>query len=240
MDRQQDEDEAPHESSWEENLGSTQETRAPLNRTAVLDAAVAMADEHGLGSISMRKLGEELGVEAMSLYNHVANKEDLLDGMVDRVFAELGTPDPGEPWREALGRCAHTTREALGRHRWAIAIMDSRSSPGPATMRRQDSIIGLLRANGFSLSLTAHTIAAFDAYVYGFAMQEAALPFDTHAEVTELAATLLEQMGAAYPHFAEFAVGHVLKPGYDFGEEFDFGLELVLEGVERRLVDSTE
>ncbi|MEZ5238903.1 MAG: TetR/AcrR family transcriptional regulator C-terminal domain-containing protein [Microthrixaceae bacterium] len=207
--------------------------RAPLSRDAVLRTAVRMADESGIGSISMRKLGEALGVEAMSLYNHVSNKEDLLDGMVDSVFAELAVSEPEEHWRSAMEHRARSAREALGRHRWAIALMDSRTAPGPATMRHQDSIIGCLRANGFSIELTAHAIAALDAFVYGFALQEAALPFENQQEAAALAGDLMEQLGSEYPHFAEFATRHVMQPGYDFGEEFEFGLGLVLDGIAR-------
>ena len=150
--------------------------RIPLSRERVLRAAVAFADEHGIASLSMRKLGEVLGVEAMSLYNHVANKDQLLDGMVDLVFAEIDLPEGGADWKTAMRERAESARQALRRHPWAIALMSTRTSPGPATLRHHDAVIGSLRAAGFSIQLAAHAFSALDSYIYGFALQEATLP----------------------------------------------------------------
>jgi AcrR family transcriptional regulator len=208
--------------------------RTPLNRDRVLRAAVAFADQHGVASLSMRKLGEALGVEAMSLYNHVANKDELLDGMVDIVFSEIGLPASGAAWKTAMRARARSARHALTRHRWAIGLMESRSAPGPATLRHHDAVIGSLRAGGFSVALAAHAFSALDSYIYGFALQEASLPFESGEETAELAAAILEQMPAdEYPHLTELTVEHVLKPGYDYGDEFEFGLDLILDGLER-------
>ncbi len=165
--------------------------RTPLNRDRVLRAAVAFSDERGIASLSMRKLGDVLGVEAMSLYNHVANKSELLDAMVDVVFGEIALPAPGSGWRTAMRRRATSARDVLARHRWAIGLMESRTSPGPATLRHHDAVIGNLREGGFSIEMAAHALSVLDSYIYGFALQEANLPFDTGAESAELAQTIL-------------------------------------------------
>jgi AcrR family transcriptional regulator len=208
--------------------------RARLNRDRVLRVAMALADAHGIESLSMRKLGVELGVEAMSLYNHVANKDDLLDGMIDVVFGEIELPSGGTDWRTAMRQRAISTREVLSRHRWAIGRMESRTTPGPATLRHHDAVIGTLRAAGFSIGLAAHAYSAMDSYIYGFALQEMSLPFDTEEQTAQVAQMILAQLSAKeYPHLAEMAVEHVLQPGYDYGNEFEFGLDLILDGIER-------
>ena len=209
-------------------------TRIPLSRDRVLQAAVAFADERGVASLSMRKLGEVLGVEAMSLYNHVANKSELLDGMVDVVFSEIGVPPTGADWKSAMRQRAVSAREVLSRHRWAIGLMESRASPGPATLRHHDAVIGSLRAAEFSVEMAAHAFSVLDSYIYGFALQEASLPFETGAGTVELAEAIMEQMPSdEYPHLTELTVEHVLRPGYDYGAEYEFGLDLILDGLER-------
>jgi AcrR family transcriptional regulator len=208
--------------------------RVPLNRERVLRAAVAFADESGIGSLSMRKLGEALGVEAMSLYNHVANKDELLDGMVDIVFSEIGLPSGEAEWRTAMRQRAVSARQALSLHRWAIGLMESRTSPGPATLRHHDAVIGSLRGAGFSVAMAAHAFSALDSYIYGFALQEASLPFHTAEETAEVAQMIMAQFPRdEYPHLAELTIEHVLQPGYDYGNEFEFGLDLILDGLER-------
>ena len=210
------------------------EPRIPLSRDRVLRAAVAFADESGIGSLSMRKLGEALGVEAMSLYNHVANKDELLDGMVDLVFGEIDLPSGAADWKTAMRDRAVSARHALLRHPWAIALMQSRTSPGPATLRHHDAVIGTLREAGFSIEMAAHAFSALDSYIYGFALQEASLPFNTAEEATEVAEMILNQSSAdEYPHLTELAVEHVLQPGYEYGNEFEFGLDLMLDGLDR-------
>lgn len=213
---------------------SARGTRGRLSRDEVLRAAVAYADEHGIASLSMRKLGEVLTVEAMSLYNHVANKDDLLDGMVDHVFGEI-VLDPGAAgWRQAMRLRAISAREVLSRHRWAIGLLESRTTPGPATLRHHDAVLGSLRAGGFSVPMAAHAFSVLDSYIYGFAMQEASLPFEGPEETENLAQAILEGMPAGeYPHLTELTLEHVLQPGYDYGNEFEFGLDLILDGLER-------
>ena len=210
------------------------EPRIPLNRERVLCAAVAFADERGIGALSMRKLGEALGVEAMSLYNHVANKDELLDGMVDLVFGEIELPSGTAGWTTAMRERAVSARQALSRHPWSIVLMQSRTSPGPATLRHHDTVIGRLLDGGFSIALAAHAFSALDSYVYGFALQEASLPFDTAEETAEVAEAILNQLPAdEYPNLTRLTAKHVLQPGYDYGDEFAFGLDLILDGLER-------
>ena len=206
--------------------------RAPLSRDRVLRAAVTRADQDGISSLSMRKLGEALGVEAMSLYNHVANKSDLLDGMIDIVFSEIDQPTGGDDWQAAMRRRAISARQVLRGHPWAIGLMESRTSPGAATLRHHDAVLGCLRRAGFSVELTAHAYALLDSYIYGFALQEASLPFGTGEEAAQVAHQISAQFAAGqYPYLTEMAVEHILQPGYDFGDEFVIGLDLILDGL---------
>ncbi len=209
--------------------------RAPLTREAVLRAAVALADDKGVGSLTMRKLAEQLGVEAMSLYHHVANKDAILDGMVDAVFGEIDLPSDDLGWRTAMRRRASSAREVLIRHPWAIGLMDSRSNPGPETLRHHDAVIGSLRSGGFSIAGAAHAFSVLDSYIYGFALQELSLPFESSGDLEELADAMLEQMPRdEFPHLTEMIVDHTLKPGYAYADEFEEGLELILDGLEVR------
>ncbi len=161
--------------------------RAPLNRDRVLRAAVTLADAGGMAALTMRRLGESLGVEAMSLYNHVASKSDLLDGMIDIVFGEIDLPSGDGDWRAAMRRRAISARQVLRRHPWAIGLMESRTSPGPATLQHHDAVLGCLRQGGFPVELTAHAYSLLDSYIYGFALQEASLPFGTGEEAAQVA-----------------------------------------------------
>jgi AcrR family transcriptional regulator len=211
-------------------------SRVPLSRERVLGAGLALADEHGIESLTMRKLGQHVGVEAMSLYNHVANKEDLIDGMIDLVFSEIELPAAAEGWKTAMRRRAVTVRAVLSRHRWAIGLMESRTSPGMATLRHHDAVIGCLRGAGFPMELVAHAYAALDSYIYGFALQERGLPFDSPEETPEMAQAMLAQFPVdEFPNLAAFTAEHVLKPGYDFGAEYEYGLDLLLNGLEEAL-----
>jgi AcrR family transcriptional regulator len=210
--------------------------RLPLSRDRVLRAAVALAGADGIEALTMRRLGQDLGVEAMSLYRHVASKDDLLDGMVDAVFAEIELPEPGTEWRTAMRSRAASVRGALTRHPWATPLMQSRSRPGPSTLRHHDAVIGILRGAGFPIALVAHAMSALDSYIYGFALQQRALPFETGEQTAELAESIMASFPAdEYPHLVELTVQHVLQPGYDYGDEFEFGLDLVLHGLERAL-----
>ena len=210
------------------------EPRSRLTRERVLLAAIALADRGGVEALTMRKLGQELGVEAMSLYNHVANKDDLLDGIVDHLFAEIGMPPQGVGWKEAMRQRALAARDVLTRHPWAIRLMESRSRPGPATLRHHNAVIGCLREAGGSIAMVAHAYSALDSYIYGFAMQQASLPFEGSDEAAEIAEHFLQQFPTDdYPHLVALTVQHVLQPGYNYADEFAFGLDLILDGLER-------
>jgi AcrR family transcriptional regulator len=209
-------------------------SRPPLTRERVLQAAVALADREGAGSLRMRRLARELGVEAMSLYHHVPGKQALLDGMVDLVFGEIELPAADGDWKAAMRKRAVSARDALARHPWAISLMESRRTPGPANLRHHDAVLGCLRRAGFPVDPTAHAYSILDAYIYGFAIQEASLPFETPEETAALASEMMEAFPAdAYPHLTELATEHVLQPGYEYGDDYELGLELILDGLER-------
>ena len=212
--------------------------RARLSREKVLNGAVAVADRGGIAGLTIRSLAAELGVKPMSVYHHVANKDEILDGIVDLVFGEIELPTIGGEWHEEMRRRAASAREAMRRHPWAIGLVETRTSPGPATLKHHNAVIGTLREAGFSIEMTAHAFALIDAYVYGFALSEATLPINGPETVTEVAEQMMEFFTAEdYPHLLEFSVEHVMKPGYDYGKEFEFGLGVVLDGLAKALSD---
>ncbi|PPK97218.1 regulatory TetR family protein [Kineococcus xinjiangensis] len=215
--------------------GAGRAKRPALSGERILRAAVELADRDGLAPLTMRSLARHLGVEAMSLYHHVASKDALLDGMVDLVFAEFHHPRRGGDWAAELRLRAHSARAVLLRHPWAVGLMNSRSAPGLETLRHHDAVLGCLRAAGFSVPLAAHAFAVLDAHLYGFVVQELSLPFRGPDEASGVTARILGGLPpGALPHLVELATQHVLQPGYDFGDEFGYGLDLVLEGLERR------
>jgi len=207
--------------------------RTPLSRERVLRAAVTVADKSGLESVTMRNVGDKLHVEAMSLYNHVANKNDMLDGIVDVVFGEISLPAARAPWKSAMRKRATSAHEALLRHPWAPSLMQSRTKPGPATMRHHDSVLATLRNAGFSLVMAAHAFSVIDAYVYGFALQQINIPLQSREQTAAVGDSILRQLAGAYPHLAEMITKHAMRPGYDYAKEFEFGLDLILDGLER-------
>jgi AcrR family transcriptional regulator len=209
--------------------------RTPLSRDRVLRAAIAVADAGGLAALTIRSLADELGVKPMSVYHHVPNKEAIIDGIIDLVFSEIELPAADADWQAALRRRAHSARAVLRRHPWATPLMESRSHPGPATLRHHDAVLGSLRRGGFPIKLTGHAYSLLDSYIYGFALEEAALPF-TPRDVGEVIVDFLGQFPAdQYPYLVEFAQQRVMQPGYDYGDEFDFGLELIFDALQRRL-----
>jgi AcrR family transcriptional regulator len=215
---------------------SNNKRRIPLNRDRVLQGAVAIADTAGIGALTIRSLAQELGVKPMAIYYHVANKDEILDGIVDLVFAEIELPETDGDWRSELVRRTSSARRVLSRHHWAIGLMESRKSPGPATLRHHDAVLGTLRKAGFTVEMTAHAYALLDSYVYGFALQEAALPFSGADTAAEVAEPMMQQFPAdAYPHLVELTTEYILQPGYDFGDEFEFGLGVILDALTRSL-----
>jgi AcrR family transcriptional regulator len=208
-------------------------TRKPLSSARVLQVAVAVADAAGLEAFSMRRLAQELGVVPMALYKHVANKEELLDGMVDIVFGEIELPSGDLDWRSAIRRRAISTREALKRHSWAIGMMESRH-PGPANLRNHDAVMGCLRKAGFPFEMAVHAYSVQDAYIYGFALQERDLAFETPDSAGEAAQRRAGMIGALenYPYLVEIAT-KLPESGYDNAVEFAWGLDLILDGLEQ-------
>ena len=212
------------------------ETRAPLSRERVLETAVTLADRHGIDSLSMRKLADELRVAAMSIYYHVPNKVELIDGMIDIVFSEIEPPSPDVDWKTAMRRRAVSTREALNRHRWAVGQMEGRTTHGPANLRLHDAVLGCLRGAGFSLEMTVHAYSVQDAYIYGFALQETDMSPETpddFAAVAQQQMVEYQTVLADYPHLVEVVGGYVAESGYDYAAEFLFGLDLILDGLDR-------
>jgi AcrR family transcriptional regulator len=210
------------------------EPRGRLSRQRVLRAAIDQADTVGLEALSMRKLAEALDVAPMALYRHVANRDDLVDGLVDLVFGEIVVPRSGAEWKTAMRERAISVRDVLLRHRWAIGLMESRSNPGPASLRHHDAVLGNLRAGGFDVAMAAHAYSALDSYIYGFALTKMSLPFESGDEVAEVAQEMLAPFPVdEYPNLVEFITEHAMKPGYDYGDEFEYGLDLILDGLER-------
>lgn len=210
--------------------------RLPLTRERILFAAMEVADEGGAAALTIRSVAQRLDAKPMAIYHHVRNKEEILDGLLDLMFAEIDVPDLDQPWRAEIRRTAGSARRVLHTHPWAIVLLQGSTSPGPATLRHHDAVIGVLRGSGLSVRDTAHAFALLDSYVYGFALSEAALPINGPQTVAETATAMIERNPLdGYPHLLEFTTEHVLRPDYDFGEEFDFGLDVLMDGMDRLL-----
>ena len=208
--------------------------RPRLTRDLVMKKALEVADHEGIDALTMRRLAQELGVEAMSLYHHVANKDQLLDGLIDLVFAEIELPSRQEHWKTALRSRSISAYKALVRHPWSVGLMESRTAPGPATLRHHETVLACLRNGGFSLAATAHAYSLLDSYIYGFALQEINLPFNTSDEAAPVADSMMTQMPMSeFPYMIEMAMEHVLKPGYAYSDEYAIGLEIILDGLEK-------
>jgi AcrR family transcriptional regulator len=211
----------------------TPASRPPLTKDRILGAAVDLADREGLGALTMRRLGAELGFEAMSLYKHVANKEEILDAMVELIVPQIEIPEPGADWREAMRRRAISAREVLSQHSWVIGLLEARGLSGPAAMRYLNAILGNLMAAGFNIEDAAHGFWLLDCYVYGQVIQETSMTPSTPEDPAESPPPDPEQTTMSeYPHlFAMYE--HAQTFGYTFDGEFEFGLELILDGLER-------
>ncbi len=207
--------------------------RQRLTADRVIDGAMALADRIGVHDLTIRRLADALDTKPMTIYHHLPNKEAILDGMVERVFAEIDRPPTDLPWKPAMRHRCQSAREVLGRHPWAVPLMESRTNPLPETLGHHDAVLGCLRRGGLSLEMTAHAYALLDSYVYGFALQEANLPATGGDEMADLAEGLIEPVpDGVFPYLTEFATHHVLQPGYDFRTEFEFGLDLILDALE--------
>jgi AcrR family transcriptional regulator len=213
----------------------TAEPRAPLSKERVLRAAVELADEAGIESLSMRKLGQSLGVEAMSLYTHAQNKEDILDGIVDVVVGEIETVAPGGDWKASMREQVLAARAVLLRHPWAPRVIETRTNPGPAMLRHVESVFRILREGGFSVDTTHHAIHVLGSRVFGFTQD----PWDQTGgtrPTPEVAAILAREMSERYPYVTEMAMSVSHDGGLggcDDDVEFAFGLDLILDGLER-------
>ena len=213
--------------------------RTPLTRERVLRAAIAFANENGIESLSMRRLGQQLGVEAMSLYNHVANKDEILDGMVEMVVGEFAMPSDDADWRVALRETAKSAHEVLLRHPWAPALIESRVTPSPVRVRYADATIGTFRRAGFSINLAYRAQLIIDSYVYGFTLHEVNWPF-TAEEQRDVAATLRPYVEPdEYPYLTEMmefiTTARTGKDAVAYELEFDFGLDLILDSLAKLL-----
>jgi AcrR family transcriptional regulator len=206
-----------------------------LSRTRILRSALALADREGLEGLSMRKVAQGLGVQAMSLYNHVANKDDLIDGMVELVVGEMAVPEVGKEWKGEMRRRAIVAHAVLLRHPWALIPLMSRVNVGPMILRYIDATLGCLHAGGFSLVMADHAWNAIDSHIYGFTMQELKFPFEPtdYAEAAKMGLDLIP--AALYPNMHYLAI-EVMERRYDGLHDFEFGLEMVLDGLERLLV----
>jgi AcrR family transcriptional regulator len=210
---------------------STTQKRAPLTRDRVLRAALEVADEGGTAALTMERIGRRLGVEAMSLYRHVRNKDDILDGIVDLVFAEIELPADRSDWRTVLRAQSISTRAALRRHPWAITLMESRMTPGPANLRTHEDTITVLLDAGCSAVMATHAYNLVDSYVYGFALQEVNFPFSNAEELAAMSEEILANLQAdEYPNSARVA-RELLTSGFDYADEFEFGLDLILDAI---------
>jgi AcrR family transcriptional regulator len=208
-------------------------SRPALTRERVIKTATAMADDTGVDALTIRKLATELDVWPMAIYHHVPNKDSIIDGMVDQVFSEIELPPTDLDWKTAIRRRSVSARQVLARHRWAAPLMESRRTAGPATLQHHEAILDCLRNGGHSIEMSAHAYALIDAFIYGFALLEANLPATGGQDMADLAETIIEPLPAdLYPRLIELTAEHVLQPGYDFGNEFDFGLGLILNGLQ--------
>jgi AcrR family transcriptional regulator len=218
-----------------ESSGSDVSDTAPrptLTRQRVLEGAVNLADEIGIEALTIRKLADSLGTRPMTIYHYVPSKDEIVDGMVEMVFAEIELPSPDEDWQPAIRKRCVSAREVLKRHPWAAPLMESRTAPGPMNLAHHEAVLACLRRGGLSFPLMAHAYAILDSFVYGYAFEESVLPFDTYEDIRGLAAQIMASFPAdTYPAFAEFTKEHVLQPGYRFADSFDFGLDLIIDGL---------
>jgi len=208
------------------------ERRLPLSRERVLRAAIKLADKGGIEALSMRKLARELGVEAMSLYNHVANKDEILDGIIEVVASEVDLPPAGADWKTAIRQSAISTRDVFLRHPWACSLSMSRQGGGSARLQRGDWMLRTLREAGLSKDLTYHAFHIVESHILGFTLQQLNFPYQEE-ELAGVAATFIEQLPAdEYPDFVEHVMQH-LEPSHGDEGGFEFGLDLILDGLER-------
>ena len=214
----------------------TEAPRTPLSRERVFEAAIRLADERGIESLTMRRLAQEVGVEAMSLYHYVASKDELLNGMTDVVLSEFDLPGPESEWKSALRRTALSAYEVLVRHPWAASLVLTSTGVSPARLRYMNSILGTLRGAGFSADMTDHAYHALESHIMGFTLWEVGMDLGTSEDLAGLATSFLQQLPRdELPHLAEHIEQHLKPRDPDDEGEFAFGLTLILDGLERLL-----
>jgi AcrR family transcriptional regulator len=213
--------------------------RPSLSRDHVLEGAVALADDIGIEALTIRKLANALGTKPMTIYYYVSSKEEIVDGMVERVFAEIEKPSTEGDWLAALRQRCISARAVLNRHRWAAPLMESRTAPGPENLGHHEAVLACLRRGGLSWQMTAHAYAILDAFIYGYSLQEVTLPQQVEGEFVEAARDISAEFDPEkYPNLVGFTVEHVLQPGYEFGNSFEFGLDLILDALARSADDA--
>lgn len=215
--------------------------RRRLSADIVLDAAMAVADRDGLEALTMRALADELGTKPMTLYHHVDGKDAVLGGMVERVFGEMTDPPVDIPWQEAIRQRCRSAREALARHPWSVPLLESRVPPGPVSLAHHEAVLAALMRGGLPLPLVAHAYAILDSFIYGFAIQEANLPVQGGDGSAELAEQIAQAFSPdLYPSLIRLTAEHVMRPGYSFADSFEFGLDLLLGGLEAAALSAAE
>ncbi|MEA2010495.1 MAG: TetR/AcrR family transcriptional regulator [Actinomycetota bacterium] len=206
--------------------------RPRLNRDRIVDGALLLADDVGMDAFTIRRLASALGVGPMTIYHYFPNKEAIIDAMVDAVYAQIALPPTDEEWTDAIRLRCVSAREVLNRHPWAPPYMVSRTSPGPATLRHHDALLDCLRRSGLSLEMTAHAYAILDSFLHGFTLEEASLPATGDEGIQGIAEKMTAAFDAErYPSLYGFATKHVMQPGYSFGASFEFGLDLIIDGL---------
>lgn len=209
-----------------------------IKKEKVISVALQIANKDGISSLSMRKIAGKLKIEAMSLYHHFKNKDEILNALVDHVFSLISwTPDKSD-WKKSVRERCVSFRKVLNKNPWAVGLMESRRNPGLETLKHHDQMLGLFRQSGFSRELTAHAYVLLDSYLYGFAVQEHSLPVSDSTDVAEVADSIFSQISPEmFPHFVEMTMNYYMKPGYSFAVEFDYGLDLILNGIDKKFND---
>lgn len=217
----------------EDSVAEQERRGARLSREKVLGAAIALADRDGIEALTIRALADSLGTKPMSLYYYVDGKDALLSAMVEAVFSEMELPPKDLPWRDAIRRRCVSARAVLVGHAWAVPLLESGTAPGPVSLRHHEEVLATFERGGFALPLMAHAYAILDSFVYGFALQEASLPVQGGEGSAEMAEQIAQAFDPSkYPTLVRLTVEHVMRPDYAFGSSFEYGLDLLLEGLE--------
>jgi len=206
-----------------------------LSQSAIIEAAAEVADAGGVGAVSMRSVAKVLGVEAMSLYYHVANKEALLDALANWVFEQIVLPELSDDWRAAMITRARSARSVLSKHPWALGMLESRSTPGEKLLEHHDRILGCLMGGGMTPVLAAHAFSAIDSYIYGFVLTEISLSTAPENQTDEGFSAEVAKQAEKYPNMALIALEAMNGHSFTFEDEFEYGLNLILDGFEERL-----